>query len=116
MRDIKLITPGSSDAGWNLDFDFIDGVPVFVNTERNTQDQRAAVSAYMVQGTVPGKPDVGINYSDLYTQNTTIVSLDNNIKQNIQKNAAIPGSAVQAYIPIYDITEEGIKIGIVQTA
>ena len=54
MRDLALITP-TEKTNWCLDFDIIDGYPRYVPTERNTQDQRAAVAAYMIRGTIPGK-------------------------------------------------------------
>lgn len=117
MRDLKLIVPidRSKDA-WNLDIDIINGVPVFVDYIRNTQDQRAAIATYMVKGSVPGKPEAGIDWGRLYTQDATILDIDNEIKRNIQDKAAIPGSPVQNYMPIYTKDDTGIHAAIYQTA
>lgn len=97
---------------WCLDFDIIDGMPKLVPFERNTQDQRAAVSAYTFRGTIPGKPNVGINWEGLYEDNQeSLVNIDNEIRQAIQENAAIPEGPSGTYIPTYTTTEEG-AIGI----
>ena len=52
-----------TQTNWRLDIDIIDGFPKLVPFERNTQDQRAAISAYTFKGTIPGKPDIGIDWS-----------------------------------------------------
>ena len=117
MRDLKLIVPiDRSKASWNLDIDVINGVPTFVDYVRNTQDQRAAVATYMVKGSVPGRPETGVDWGRLYTQDATILDIDNEIKRNIQDKAAIPGSATQMYMPIYTKDETGIHAVIYQTA
>ena len=73
MRDLMLIMP-TSPADWNLDFDFINGVPRMVPDLQNTQDQRAAISAYTLKGTIPGKKEEGIGWSQLYDKENTIYS------------------------------------------
>lgn len=114
MRDFKLITPDTDEKEWCLDFDFINGCPALVPEDRNTQDQRAAVSAYMIKGTVPGKPNLGIDWSGLYEQEATMIEIDNSIKQDIQKNAAIPGTSTSGYIPLYASDEKGIHVAVFQ--
>ena len=113
MRDLMLITPTDpTDTSWRMDFDIVNGFPRFVPYERNTQDQRAAVSAYTFRGTIPGKPDIGIDWSGLYSNDDeTLVNIDNEIKQAIQQNAAIPEGPNATYVPIYESDEEG-HIGI----
>ena len=115
MRDLKLIAP--DDGSYNLDFDIVDGFPEYVTYPQQTQDQRAAISAYMIGGTIPGKPDTGVNWSGLYDKDDeTLISIDNEVKQAIQKNAAIPGNVAGMYIPIYTRSEEGgVKINIFQS-
>lgn len=115
MRDLLVIIPTDPEATWTLDFDFIDGVPRLVPAERNTQDQRAAISAYMIKGTVPGMTKLGIDWSQLYTQQSTLLNIDNSVKQNIQQYAGIPGSATQGYIPVYDSKDGKINMYIIQT-
>lgn len=119
MRDLMLITPSDPlDTSWRLDFDIIDGFPKLVPFERNTQDQRAAISAYTFRGTIPGKPDVGIDWSGLYSHDNnkeTLVNIDNEVRQAIQQNAAIPNGPNSTYIPVYQSDDKGrINITIYQ--
>lgn len=109
MRDLMLIMPENPhEAPWCLDIDIIDGYPKLVPFERNTQDQRAALSAYTFRGTIPGKPDVGINWDDLYSNSEeTFVDIDNEIKQAIQANAAVPEGPNGTYVPTYKTSEDG---------
>lgn len=115
MRDIALITP-SEKTDWCLDFDVVDGQARFVPAERNTQDQRAAVAAYMLRGSIPGKPELGIGWSELYQGNyeETLVSIDNEVKQAIQQYAAIPEGPNGMYVPVYDMKDAGIELAIYQ--
>lgn len=115
MRDLKLITPTDPEAVWSLDFDIIDGRPQFVPYDRNTQDQRAAVAAYMSKGTVPGKPDLGINWAGLYSgSEETMINIDNEIKRAIQQYAGIPEGPNSTYVPLYEIKDGKIQLGIFQ--
>ena len=117
MRDLKIIVPADRDtAGWNMDIDIIDGFPTLLDFERNTQDQRAALAAYTVKGTIPGKSDVGVDWSLLYNQGATVIDIDNEIKQNIQDRAAVIGTATQTYIPIYTKDDSGIHVAIYQSS
>lgn len=117
MRDFRIIVPEDrTKAEWTMDIDIIDGYPVLLPYERNTQDQRAALATYYVKGTVPGMPDEGIQWSQMYTQGSTIISLDNAIKQNIQSKAGVPGTATQTYLPIYTKDDEGIHACIYQSS
>ena len=118
MRDLLVVMPGEGTPHtWCLDFDIVDGYPKFVPFERNTQDQRAAIAAYTFKGTIPGKPDIGINWSSLYnnSDDTTLVTVDNEVKQAIQEYAAIPEGPNGMYTPIYESKEGGgISIAIYQ--
>ena len=109
MRDLMLIMPNEPhEVSWCLDIDIINGFPKLLPYERNTQDQRAAVSAYTFRGTIPGKPDIGINWEGLY-ENTdeTLINIDNEVKQAIQENAAIPEGPNGTYVPTYKTSEDG---------
>lgn len=116
MRDVLLITPQQSNTEWNLDIDIRNGRPVMVPEERSTQDQRAAVAAYMFKGSVPGKPDMGVNWSALYEPNyeETLITIDNELKQNIQQLATTPAITNGMYVPLYNLTEDGIELSIFQ--
>lgn len=115
MRDLALITP-AEPTDWCLDFDIINGCPRYVPTDRNTQDQRAAVAAYMMRGTIPGKPELGIGWSELYQEDyeETLTVIDNEVKQAIQEYAAVPEGPNGMYVPVYDTKENGIEIAIFQ--
>ena len=114
MRDLMVIMPTSA-ADWNLDFDFINGVPRMVTDIQNTQDQRAAISAYTLKGTIPGKKEEGIGWSQLYDKENTILNIDNEIKQKIQERASSPENSTQGYMPLYTPNEKGIEITILRT-
>lgn len=117
MRDLKIIVPTDpAKETWNMDIDVVNGVPSLMDYPRNTQDQRAAISAYMVKGTIPGKPNTGIDWSLLYMQNATILDVDNAIKRNIQNNAGTPGTATQVYMPVYTKDEKGIHVAVYQSS
>lgn len=117
MRDLKIIVPEDRDAaGWSMDIDIIDGYPTLLEYERQTQDQRAALATYTVKGTIPGKPDVGVDWSLLYNQGATVIDIDNEIKQNIQTKAAVVGTATQSYIPIYTKDDSGVHVAIYQAS
>lgn len=117
MRDLKIIVPEDrTKVDWNMDIDIIDGFPSFVSYERNTQDQRAALAVYTVKGTIPGMPDVGVDWSLLYNQGATVIDIDNEVKQNIQNKAAVVGTATQTYIPIYTSDETGIHVAVYQAS
>lgn len=114
MRDLKLIMP-IEPSDWCLDFDIINGQPGFVQHERNTQDQRAAIAAYMMRGSIPGMPNIGIGWSGLYDSDSeTLISIDNEIKQAIQKYAGIPDGPNSNYVPLYETSEDGIQLHILQ--
>lgn len=115
MRDLKLIMPTDPSTSWTLDFDVIDGFPQFVQYARNTQDQRAAVAAYTVQGSIPGKADIGINWGGLYEQdNETLVQIDNEIKQAIQQYTAVTDDPLGQYVPTYKQSDGVMQLTILQ--
>ena len=99
MRDFKLIT--SVDNSFSLDIDMIDGQADLVLEEQNTQDQRAAVAAYQAQGTIPGMENEGIRWQDLYTNDETLINIDNQVKQNIQNKVGGDGTLQGTYTPLY---------------
>lgn len=115
MRDVRIITPiDRTKAKWVMDIDIVNGFPVYVPDERNTQDQRAALATYMTKGTIPGMPDIGVDWSALYQQNSTILNIDNEIRQNIQRFATTINPSSQSYMPVYTSDKNGIQVGIYQ--
>ena len=116
MRDFRLIMSTEEEPTWNLDIDIINGNPVYLPYSRNNQDQRAAIAMYMSKGTIPGMPDMGIDWAQLYQQDTTILNIDNEIKQNIQNLAGTPGTATQTYTPVYTKDDKGIHAIVYQAS
>ncbi len=109
MRDVVLIYPtDTSDTSWNLDLDIIDGYPRYVSEENNTEDQRAAVAALIAKGSVPGNPNLGIDWSQAMGDNNSFLLIDNQIKQQIASLAAIGSEEQQVqYIPVFKKDENG---------
>lgn len=110
MRDLKLIT--SEKGEYSLDINIVSGYGELLPYENQTQDQRAAVSAYMIKGTVPGYPELGVDWSSLYDKegSATLINIDNEIKQAMQKNAVADDGIATMYAPAYEQTKEGMGI------
>lgn len=116
MRDIKYITPEDPEtAEWVLDIDIIEGYPDYVFKEDMTQDQRAAVSAIMCKGTIPGALSEGVDWGNLYERNVSLVDIDNQVQRAIQSNVAGSGSISGSYFPLYEQIDGKIKINVVKT-
>lgn len=116
MRDILVTTPSeNTDVDWNLDIDIVDGQPVLLPEESNTQDQRAALAAYQASGTIPGMPDVGIEWGQLYTKEKTLVNINDQIQRNIQDKVATD-TLNNTYLPLFGNIEdiEHVKISLVK--
>ena len=114
MRDLLLITP-EVKGEWCLDLDIINGVPRFVPDERNTQDQRAAISAYTIRGTIPGKPEVGINWAGLYEgKEETLTTIDNEVRDARRAKAARRDGPNRTYMPVYNTERGGIEVTVLQ--
>lgn len=103
MRDFKLSY--IDDVGF--DIDIINGYPVYVGQVNQTQDQRAAVGATIVRGTMPGDLDLGVNWSALYEKETSLLDIDNDVKQMVQQVAGGSGQAGKGYIPLYIPSADG---------
>ena len=109
MKDIKIITPVDTSADWNLDIDIIDGYPTYVQNTGNTQDQRAALAAYTVMGTIPGALDTGVDWGALYTGEDSLISIDNQVRQNITDAASSVGDVTESYTPMYTSGKDKIQ-------
>ena len=89
MRDFQILI--QEDQG--LDIDIVDGEASYVEYATRTQDQRAALAVYAIQGTVPGAPDYGVAWSDQYTQDNTVAQLNNQIQQQLAQEAGFTSGA-----------------------
>ena len=108
MRDVLLTYDNDI-----LDLDIVDGEPRYVQYAENTDDQRAAVGAYMSKGTIPGMLEQGINWMDLYAKKSSLIDVDNQTKQQMSSFASSE-SGTSGYTPIY-IKEKGqMKIVVVR--
>ena len=100
MRDIRLFVfdkeeekrklaqnPDKELEWWTFDVKISDGDFVHVPEEDNNMDQRAAISAFVVVGSLFGDREYGIDWSPYFAKDTGLVNVDNQIKKNIQQNA-----------------------------
>lgn len=116
MRDVLVVTPKEhTDTSWNLDIDIIDGYPVLLPEASDTSDQRAALAAYQAKGTIPGMADTGIDWSQLYTKEKTLVNINDQIQKNIQDKVAT-ATVSAMYIPLFKNVNkvEGLKISLLK--
>ena len=116
MRDMLVVTPKEhTDTSWNLDIDIIDGYPVLLPEASDTSDQRAALAAYQAKGTIPGMANTGIDWSQLYTKEKTLVNINDQIQKNIQDKVAT-ATATAMYIPLFKNVNqvEGLKISLLK--
>lgn len=106
MRDFKLIYTDLQ----GFDIDIKDGQAVYVDEKGHTQDQRAAVGAAIIKGTIPGKRDVGVDWSqqlDDGVANSAFVDMYNQASLMIQEVASGDGQVNQGYIPLFLPEEDG---------
>ena len=106
MTDVLLITHDDF-----LDLEIEDGFPLYLPEDASNNDQRACVSAFMVQGTVPGALDTGVDWSMLMEGKESLIQLDNSIRRNIESNGGTYGTSYETYVPIY-FNEAGNKLGV----
>lgn len=101
MRDFKV----SYNDGF--DIDIVEGYPVYVDYENQTQDQRAAIGATIVKGTIPGNLDYGVDWAKLWDKEESVIDISNDVNQVVQDVAGGEGSAGSQYIPMFYPQESG---------
>lgn len=94
MRDYKVNILKDNQG---IDLDIVNGEPAYLDYESQTQDQRAALAAYTVKGTVPGALDYGVGWSQQFTQQNTVLQLNNEVQLAVQNEAVTPNSQGQTY-------------------
>ena len=104
MRDILLIQ--SDDI---LDIEIVNGEPEYVREEDNTNDQRAAVGAFIAKGTVPGMPDLGVDWGSFYDNSASLLDMDNQIKMNIDSLATDTVNK-RGYTPLYKMEDGKLQV------
>lgn len=124
MRDI-VVTQKRPDAEdpreWTIDIDVIDGFPTFLKEPSMSMDQRAALASVMSKGTIPGKQSIGIEWSSLYSNDTSKgwIDIDNQVKQNIQDYVSDPddtgSNKTGKYYPIFAENDGVISIQVINT-
>lgn len=115
MRDLKLYY----DEGFDIDVSST-GDPVYVDTEGETQDQRAAVATTIVQGSIPGATTVGVDWSALYksgSESQNVLTIYNNAQQMISMCAGSETVPTAQYMPLLtkDSDTHTIKIKTVKS-
>lgn len=100
MTDVMLITYDEY-----LDLEIEDGFPELLPQNVDNNDQRACVSAYLTKGTVPGAPDIGVDWSQLLIRKENLLNIDNDIKRAIEKNGGTYGVEALTYYPMYKYDE-----------
>lgn len=87
------------------DVKVIDGiVPILTDEEEN--QQTATLAAFLIKGTIPQLPEVGIPWTDYVTGKITFGDLDALIRD------AIIAAGQDTYHPEYDLEGEEITISI----
>lgn len=79
MRDWKILVIDES----GVDIDVVNGEAAYLDYDTQTGDQRAALAAYQVKGTIPGLLDFGVSWAAQYSQDNTISMLNEEIQQQI---------------------------------
>lgn len=100
--------------GWHLDLNIKNGQLEMLQRASFTNDQRAALIAYKMNGQVPGAVDDGINWSSYYTEEGSLMQINNQIIQAIQEQVTnnMEKGGSQMYIPVYSQDEKGISLKI----
>lgn len=112
MRDLLLL-PLADESG--VDIDIIDGEARYLSEASQTLDQRAAIAAYAVKGTMPGLPEYGVSWSEQYTRDHTLINLSNDINLQIQQLAVSADSDSNSnYTPIVAAKNGGVGVLIVK--
>lgn len=108
MKDLHLQT--DPENRWSLDIHVSNGVATELPYNVEDRDQREALMAYFLKGTVPHHRDVGISWADYDLGSVTLIDIDNEIKKAMDAYVATEGTTMHA-IPMYQRTEDG-KIAI----
>ena len=112
MRDLLLVTPASTEAGWTVDIDIVNGVAVETPDNVNTTPrQRVAVASYICRGTIPGREDIGADWAGYLAGRTSLLECDNQVKANMETFASASKIAESPY-PIYYRDENGVRISL----
>lgn len=108
MRDFRVIQPDDPETEWILDIDVLNP---WLERDSFTIGQRAAIAAFMAQGSVPGMLGIGIQWSDYLSNQTsdTYVKVDNQMRQQVQAYAfdQAQKAAPEQYIPFAAIGANG---------
>ncbi len=103
MRDLKLFY--EEEIGFDIEIE--DGYPVDVDKENQTADQRAAVGAIFVKGTLPGQPEFGVSWGELYTKEASLMAVSNEVQETVQSVSGGDGQASNVYMPLFVPTTDG---------
>ena len=81
--DMKMKAEDITTEGISWDCDVVDGVVPIVSGD--TEDLQGATQAgFLIRGTVPQLPDVGVPWTDFLTQKITFGELDFYVRENLR--------------------------------
>lgn len=103
MRDMLLLY--TEDEGFDIDIK--DGYPVDVERESQTGDQRAAIGAVFLKGSLPANQDFGVDWTALYDNDVTVMDVANEVQSTIQRVASSEGNVNNNYYPIFVPKDNG---------
>ena len=91
-----------------LDIDIVNGIVVEVPepVDINTQRQRAAVSAYIAKGSIPGQETLGADWAGFLSGSVSLMECDNQVKATMETFAQVSQLADNPY-PLYQKTGDG---------
>jgi hypothetical protein len=76
--DPKLYGPDELPCEWNIDINVVDGYCEELPSPSisSEEQQRANICAFMEKGTIPGLPDVGVDWMGFYTGDLTLMNIN----------------------------------------
>lgn len=97
------------------DINIREGYVELLPDMETTADQRAAVAAYIIKGTIPGAWDIGVDWSTLLEGNSSLTAANNNIRETIELCGGTDGTITGLYMPITVPSDKGITITVLKT-
>lgn len=103
--DLKMKAEDITTSGISWDCKVIDGiVPIITGDEEDMQC--ATQAAFIIQGTIPQLPDVGVPWTEFLSNNMTFGELDNYIRESLRNVDK------ETYYPFYDTQEDQLTMTI----
>lgn len=105
--DMKMKAEEITTAGTEWDVKVQDGiVPIITGDEESLQC--AIQAGFIIKGTIPQLPDVGVPWTDFLTKKITFGTLDYYVRDSLQKVGK------ETFLPQYDIENDQLTMSIGQ--